>query len=108
MKDYIVTLTFNLDGITITTSFCRAENESAALFQALTISGHPVKLMTSQSVQEVPPGFSVLNNDYDVISSKDVISMKVEGMKLNSTLVKDLIELAEKHSLDGIVKALSD
>jgi len=108
MKDYIVTLVFNLNEITITSSFCRSENESAALFQALNMSGHPVKLMASQSVQEVPPGFSVLNNDYDVISSKDVISMKVEGMKLNSTLVKDLIELAEKHSLDGIVKALSD
>jgi len=108
MKDYMVTLTFNLNGVTITTSFCRSENESAALFQALMISGHPVKLMTSQSVQEVPTGFSVLNNDYDVISSKDVISMKVEGMKTNPTLVKDLIELAEKHSLDGIVKALSD
>ena len=108
MKDYIVTLTFNLDGITITTSFCRSENESAALFQALRMSGHPVKLMTSQSVQEVSTGFSVLNSHYDVIASKDVIAMKVDGIKTNSTLVKDLILLAKKHSLDGIVKALSD
>ena len=108
MKDYLVILGFNLNGVTVNPSFHRAENENAALAQALLQSIHPAKLMAAQSVQEVHPDFCVLNHDSDVIASKEVIAMKVKGLKKSSDLTKDLIKLAKKHSLNGIVRVLTD
>jgi len=108
MKDYLVILGFSVNGVTVNPSFHRAENENAALAQALLQSIHPVKLMTAQSVQEVHPDFCVLNHPSDVIASKEVIAMKVKGLKRSSDLTKDLIKLAKKHSLDGIVRVLTD
>ena len=108
MKDYLVILGFNLNGVTIDPSFHRAENENAALAQALLQSIHPAKYMTAQSVQEVHPDFCVLNHASDIIADNNVIAMKVAGIKKNSDLTKDLIKLAKKYDIDGIVKALSD
>ena len=108
MKDYLVTLVFNLNGITITSLFCRAENENGALAKAFLISDHPANLLRFQSVQEVHPDFCVLNHASDIIADNNVIAMKVAGIKKNSDLTQDLIKLAKKYDIDGIVKALSD
>ena len=106
MKDYLVLLVFNINGVTIMPSFHRSENENAALARALTLSEHPVKFMTSQSVQEVHSDFCVLNSGYDVIASKDVIAMSVEGIKKNSDLTQDMIRLAKKYNFGGVTEAL--
>jgi len=106
MKDYLVLLAFSVNGITIAPSFHRAESENAALAGALMFSSYPSKAMTFHSVQEVNPDFCVLNNKFDLIADKNVIAIKVGEVKKNSDLTKDLIDLAKKHYLYGIVKAL--
>ena len=106
MKDYLVILTFDIKGVTIIPSFHRSENENAALARAVTFSDYPVKLMTSQLVQEVHSDFCVLNNEYDVMASRDVIAVKVKAIRKDSNLTQDLIELAKKYGFDEITKVL--
>ena len=107
MKDYLVILSFDTGGTTIAPSFHRSENENAALAQALTISFHSARSMTSQLVLEINPDFCVLNSDHDAIADKNVIAIKVESVKASPGFAKDLAELAKKYNLDNIAEALS-